>query len=782
MADSFTRLRISISDRYRIERELGRGGMATVYLAQDLRHGRAVAVKVLLPELAHAVGPGRFAQEIEIAARLAHPNILPLHDSGEADGLLYYVMPYVEGSTLRDRLARERSLPLDETVRIAGSIAAALTYAHNHGVVHRDIKPENVLLIGGQPVVADFGIARAIDAGGTTRLTETGLVVGTPAYMSPEQASGDRSSDERGDIYSLGCVVYEMLAGEPPFTGPSPQAVMARHAMDPVPRLRTLRPGIPEGVERAIEKALAKAPADRFATAEQFAAQLARASTAEAIAAEARWTRTARTRRLLAGVVGALFLAAAAWWASTRVEQRAIRRLGVLPIVNLTHDSAQAYFAEGMHDALISELAQAGVPVIARTSVMRYADSRKSVREIARELNVEAVVEASVARSADSVQIRAQLVDGETEQTRWAGAFGGEVRNVPALHRQVAGAIIGQIRPALAPRAEARLRTARAVDPGAYEAYLKGIFHWRRATRQDLESAEQYFRLALQRDPEYALAHAGVALVWGARQQHGYLAASVATPLAKAAAARALALDSSLAEVHLTLAVLQTWSDWDWKGAEVSFRQAIALNPNEPQARAYYSHLLHILRRPREAMVEIDRALELDPVNSLFRSLYAMDLMYARRFDEAIEQLRGTLRADPNNSVALAALRSAYHQKGMYPEALEVWKLSFAVNSDTAAEAALARGYTESGYSGALTRVAETLALRSSTSHVTPWQIGTLYTRAGKHDEALTWLEKAYEARDPNIPYLSVDPIFDDLRDHPRFRELLRRLSLVPTR
>jgi serine/threonine-protein kinase len=778
VSDSFARLKSSIGDRYSLERELGRGGMATVYLAKDLRYGRDVAVKVLQPELAHAIGPERFLREIEIAAKLSHPNILPLHDSGEADGLLYYIMPFVAGATLRQRLTHERHLPLDEAVQIARNVADALTYAHSHGVVHRDIKPENVLLSGEQYVVADFGIARAIDEAGAARLTETGLALGTPAYMSPEQASGARDPDGRSDIYSLGCVVYEMLAGAPPFTGPTAQAVMARHAIDPVPRLRTLRPTIPAGVERAVEKALAKVPADRFTTADQFARQLAQASTAEAVAADIRRARFAGRRRTLGAAAGVLLFGVGGWWVSTQFESPGIRRLAVLPIANLTNDPAQEYFAEGMHDALISELAQAGVPVIGRTSVMQYQHTTKPARDIARDLNADAVVEASVARSGDSVYIRAQLVDGGTEQTLWAGAYAGDLRNVQALQRQMTRAIVGEIRLALTPQAAVRLASTRPVHPEAYEAYLKGMFHWRRSTLQDLQTAKQYFEFALQKDPGYALAHVGIANVWVGLQQHGFVAASEATPLAKAAATKALTLDSTLADVHSTLAFIKCWSDWDWQGAETGFRQAIRLNPNEPQARAYYSHLLHIVGRPKAAMAQIDTALALDPLNSLFRALYAMDLMYARRFDDAISLLRSTLRTTPNDLVALATLRSAYHEKGMYKEALDVWKTTLEAKGDTAAEAALARGYAEGGYAGALSRMAETLVVRSRTSHVTPWQIGTLYTRAGKNDEALDWLEKAFEARDPNVPYLSVDPIFDDLRANPRFQDLIRRLKL----
>src|SRR2546422_370495 len=274
VANTFAQLRAALADRYALERELGRGGMATVYLARDLKHGRPVAIKVLRPEIAAALGPERFLREIEVAARLTHPHILPLHDSGQAAGFLYYVMPYIERESLRDRLEREGQLPLEEALRITREVASALSYAHSHDVVHRDIKPENILLSGGEAVVADFGIARAITQAGGRGLTETGIPVGTPAYMSPEQASGQSRIDGRADIYALGCTLYEMLAGDPPFLASTPQAVLARQSLDPVPRLHTVRQTVPSFVEQAITKALAKVPADRFATAAQFAEAL----------------------------------------------------------------------------------------------------------------------------------------------------------------------------------------------------------------------------------------------------------------------------------------------------------------------------------------------------------------------------------------------------------------------------------------------------------------------------------------------------------------------------
>jgi adenylate cyclase len=342
----------------------------------------------------------------------------------------------------------------------------------------------------------------------------------------------------------------------------------------------------------------------------------------------------------------------------------------------------------------------------------------------------------------------------------------------------MARAIAGKMQVKLAPQEETRLAAARQVDPEAYEAYLQGQFHWYRLTRPDLDSAFQYFESALAKDPSYAQAYAGIASVWIGRQQQGFAPSSEAAPKAKAAAARALELDATLAEVHSTLAGIKTWTDWDWEGGEAEYRRALELTPTLPGPRTGLSHLLNVLKRPEEAMTQIERALELDPLNTLFRDFYAMDLMYARRYDDAIAVIRDTLKTSPNDLIALSTLRSAYHMKRMYPEAMEAWKASYAARGDQAAEDALTRGFEEGGYPMALQRAAETLAARSKTAYVPAWQIGTLYTRAGKKEEALEWLEKAYQAHDPNMPYISVDPIFDNLRGDPRFKDLLRRMNL----
>ena len=765
MSDLLDRLKAALSDRYAIERELGAGGMATVYLAEDLKHHRKVAIKVLRPELAASLGPERFVREIEIAANLTHPHILPLHDSGEADGFLFYVMPYIEGESLRDRLDREGKLSVDDGIRITDQVASALSYAHERGVIHRDIKPENVLMAGDQAIVADFGIARAVKVAGGERLTGTGLAIGTPAYMSPEQAMGVEDVDARTDVYALGCVVYEMVGGRPPFEGTTPQAVVAKHAVDAVPGLRARDPAIPVYVERAVEKALAKNPADRFHTPSAFAEALTTGTVVARVG-----LRHWRQRTVAAAVV---LVVAVGWLVSTIVGSPAIERLAVLPFTNLMNDPEQEYLIQGLHEGVLRELAQAGVAVIARTSVMQYQDTEKSIREIARELAVDAVMEASVSRTGDSVLIDIRLVDPGTQEYLWFQSYERDLRNVVGLQREVTRAIVDELQVVLTPQAEARLATARTVNPEAYEAYLKGQFHLGKLSPADLETALQYFELALEKDPEYALAHVGVGVTWSALKQMSVVPPHEAGPRVKAAALKALELDSTLAEAHSTLAILRTWTEWDWEGAETAFRQAIALNPNYPDVRAFYSHFLNIMGRPDEAMLQIERALELDPLNALIQGFYVWDLMFVDRYDDAIAQAEHVLMTVPNHPLALSGQGSAWHAKGMHEEWLARTKARWPETVE-----ALDRGYMEGGYQGARLRHAGWWEALSQTRYVSPWHIARLYAAAGKHDQAFEWLERAFEEREPNMPYLKAYPQFDDLHGDPRFQDLLRRMNL----
>ncbi len=772
MSEVPSRLKTALADRYAIEGELGSGGMATVYLAEDLKHHRKVAVKVLRPELAATLGPERFIREIQIAAGLTHPHILPLHDSGEADSFLYYVMPYIEGESLRDRLDREGKLSVEDGIRLTDQVASALSYAHEQGVVHRDIKPENILLAGDQAIVADFGIARAVQVAGGEKLTGTGLAIGTPAYMSPEQALGQEDVDGRSDVYALGCVVYETVSGHTPFEGSTPQALLAKHAVDTVPGLKASDPAIPVFVERAVEKALAKRPDDRFQSASTFAEALT-SGTVVARVGPMRWPR-----RVLAGAAGLALVAAAGWWL-TMAGGPAIERLAVLPFTNLMNDSEREYLVQGMHSALINELGQAGVTVIGGVqSMMRYQNTQMTVREIATELDVDAVIDGSVFRMGDSVRIDARLVDGETEAQLWSQSYDTDVRNVLTLYRDVTRAIANEIQLALTPQVEARLADARPVNPEAYEAYLKGQVHRGKFSSADLETAMQYFELALEKDPDYAPAYVGIAGVWGSRLQFGIVSRDEGRPRQKAAVLKAIELDSLLPEAHRTLASFRVWSEWDWDGGEAAFRRAIELKPNYPGAHAVYSHLLMILGRPDEAMEQIERALELDPFNDFFQAFYGMDLLFARRYDEANAQFQNALKTAPNNPMLHTGLQDAFHTQGRYDEALANRKAVFAADGERELEETLERSFAESGYREAMRRVAETRAAGSGRTSVPPLGLAALFAHAGERERVLEWLEKAYEEHDPNLPYIGVIPLFDIVRDDPRFQDLLRRMNL----
>ncbi len=452
------RLRASLADRYRIERELGQGGMATVYLAQDLKHDRKVAVKVLRPELAAVLGAERFLAEIRVTAKLQHPNLLPLFDSGEADGFLYYVMPFVEGETLRARLLRERQLPVDETVRLVTLLANALDYAHAQGVIHRDLKPENILLQAGQPVIADFGIALAVAHAGGSRVTETGLSLGTPHYMSPEQAAGDRELDAKSDQYALGAVAYEMLTGEPPHTGPTAQAIIARLMTEKPRSVRATRPGVPVAMDLAIGRALAKPPADRFPTCGAVARAL--------VSSPAR-----RSRGLLIGTIVAalVVIAGAAWLATSRMSAAHVedaKSIAVLPLANLSGDQADDYFGIGLAEEITRAVAKNGVRVIGRVSAGALQAKGLDERAIARELGVNSLLTGTVQRADGQVRINVTLVSAADGAVRWTEKYDRPLANVFAVQdeiaRTVAATLLGSLgRPLSATSTEPKPPTPR---------------------------------------------------------------------------------------------------------------------------------------------------------------------------------------------------------------------------------------------------------------------------------------------------------------------------------
>ncbi|UCG87587.1 MAG: protein kinase [Gemmatimonadota bacterium] len=771
MPNGFDMLKQALAERYTIERELGAGGMSTVYLAEDLKHHRQVAVKVLRPELSATLGSERFVREIEIAAKLSHPHILPLFDSGEAGGFLYYVMPFVEGETLRQRLDREGRLPVEDVIRFTDDVAAALSYAHQRGIVHRDIKPENIMLAGDRAVVADFGIARAVSVAGGERLTGTGLAIGTPAYMSPEQALGMGEVDARTDVYALGCVVYEMVGGEPPFEGTTPQELIAKHARDGAPRLRTTDPEIPLFVERAVQRALVKDPAERFQTPREFAEALT-TGTVVARPRRRRWSWHAP-----AAVAAAVLLVTAGWWISTLSGGTRFERLAVLPLTNLTNDPEQEYLVHGVHEALITELAKAGITVISRTSMLGYQNTTKPIREIAGELGVDGVIEGSVFRQGDSLEIGARLIDPGTEAPVWSRTFDGDLPNVVALYRGFARAIAENIELALSEEAEARLADTRRTSPETYEAYLKGMYYLNRATPAAHEQGMTILREALERDPADPLINAAIAIAY-ITEAHGPAPPVDALPLARAHAERAIRLDSTLGEAYACLAFVKGYYDWEWEAADQDYRRILEINPNVAMAHYWWSWQLFLFDQLDEAIREHILARESDPLNPLHTAWLGWLYIHKGRFDLAEAEAQRSLELDPDFAVAHLVLAEVLLERGMRQEAVEMARQ--AADIDPEWKWVLGRMYALTGHTEEARNIVAQLEQESLTPYVA-FEIAVVNAALGDLDEAFRWID--YERPHAWVPWLRVDRIWTHVRDDPadpRFQALLQRMNLPP--
>jgi serine/threonine-protein kinase len=657
-----------LADRYRIERELGRGGMATVYLAQDLKHERPVALKVLHPELAATLGPERFLREVRTTARLQHPHILPVLDSGEAAGQLWYTMPYVRGESLRDRLRREAQLPLHDAMELARQTALALDYAHREGVIHRDFKPENILLSEGQALVADFGVAKALAAGSESRLTETGMAVGTPAYMSPEQAGGG-PVDGRSDIYALGCVLYEMLTGEPPFTGPTPQAILAKRVLEPVPHVRTLRESVPEPLEQAVTRALAKAPADRFANAAEFAQALqpTAAVTAATPAARAGRRMPVPAMALAVGLLiglGVLF----AWRRSHGgvEETGGVKVLAVLPFENLG-DSTDAYFADGVTDAIRGKLTSLpGLEVIASNSSGQYRRTSKSPQQIARELGVDYLLVGKVrwekrVDSTSRVQVSPELIQGSSAAAKWQEPFEAPLTDVFQVQADVAARVAEALGLALGASQRERLAERPTENLAAYDAFLKG----EEAISGDLAAqrrAVDYYERAVALDSTFALAWAQLSR---ARGQMYWVAPTAAGAAAmRRAAERALALAPKLPEGYFALAFYYYSVQHDVTRALEQSTRAWQLRPKDAQFLVVVAQNELDLGHTEEGLKHLREVQMLDPrsVETATRAVHA--LVGLRRYREALEAAERGLALAPADIPLIHAVVEAHLAQG----------------------------------------------------------------------------------------------------------------------
>jgi serine/threonine-protein kinase len=788
-------LAAALGDRYRVERELGHGGMAVVFLAEDLKHHRLVAIKLLKPELSALLGSERFLREIEIAAALQHPHILPLYDSGEvlverpepfdtAQGrlregplsVLYYVMPFAEGESLRQRLAREPQLPLDAALRIAREVGSALQYAHEHGVVHRDIKPENIMLSGGQAVVADFGIARALHAVNADQLTLSGMVVGTPQYMSPEQASGG-VVDGRSDQYSLACTVYEMLIGQPPFTGPSPHAVMARHSLEPVPSLRVVRQTVSQAVEGAIMQALAKLPADRFASMQRFLDALespGMATTAPSLPASPPRRSGWRVGRPLMGALGAgAFAALAAWWFGAGHPASPVVAVAVLPFQELASGPDSSYLGSGMTDGLIADLAQIGsLKVISRSSGAAAQGTVRSLAELADKLGVQAVVNGSIRRAGDTVWVSVRLLHAPDSTVLLAKDYQRRLGELPDLQRQITMAVTGSISARLEGTERSRLDTRHEVDQRAYEAYLRGRFH---LEREELDQARALFEQASRIAPDWAPPYVGLANYYSALPFYTDVPPAEVLPKARAALAHALELDETLAEAHAANAYIRAYYEWDWRAAEQEFRRALELQPNYADAYFSYGRFLASRRRLDEAIAQVERAVELDPLSLPLQANRALLDYFAGRYDQADRRLREVLKSDSTDVLAKWGQALVAEQQGRLDDAIAI--LEPVTGSSFNRKSSLAHVYAVAGKSARARSVLEELRAAAARKYVPSYWFALVHAGLGERDQALRYLERAYEERSTVLAYLPIDPRLASLRDDPRFVALARRLG-----
>jgi serine/threonine-protein kinase len=665
--ESLASLRAQTAGRYAIDRELGRGGMATVYLARDIRHDRLVALKTLHPEFAVSVGAERFLREIRVAARLQHQNIVAVFDSGGEGAQLWYTMPYIAGESLRDRLAREGRLPVASAIRITRQVTAALAAAHAGGIVHRDIKPENILLQGDHALVADFGIARA--AAAPEPLTGTGMSLGTPAYMSPEQVSGDQV-DGRSDIFSLGCVWYEMLAGQPPYPGATQQAALMRRLLEPAAPIRNLRPEVAPSLEGILARALARAPDDRFPTAEAFASALddavmyARAQTSAGRVSRSRWRNATLAGGALVIVVFAL-LTARTPSRPAGDESGADRSLAVLEFRNNSPDSADAFLASGLTDEVTSRLGDLPrLRVKGRRAVAALPSTpADDYRSIGRTLGVRYLVEGSVRRAARRVKITVQLVTTADGFRVWGQDYDGASADLMALQEDIARNVARQIAGELLPREQATLSARGTAVPAAYEHFLRGNFLLGQRNAEATARAIAQYDSALAGDPAYTQARARSAYAYAQFLDWGWEFPGVPanTVLARglAASAGALAHDSTAAEAWLARGYLITFADpLHFAGAEQAFARAIALDSGNAEAHHQFGWVLHQLGRDSLALAEYHRALVLEPDRPSTLRLIALVDLFAGRYRVAERWLDSSLRIDPG-------FYSAYGLRGL---------------------------------------------------------------------------------------------------------------------
>lgn len=831
--------------RYEIRSLLGAGGMGEVYLAQDLSLNRRVALKVLPPDVAsNEDRMRRFKQEATAAASLNHPNIAHIYEIGHSDDLNFIAMEYVDGTTLRDKIHKEHE-DLSKLLRTLQHVAEGLAKAHDAGIVHRDLKPDNIMITSdGHTKVLDFGLAKLIEPQATSKSVTSaedptilqqhstpGLILGTLGYMSPEQAQGKtKEIDHRADIFSFGCILFEAITGQRPFTGKDQIEVLNKVIREPAPLLTTLNPNAPPDLQRIVRRCLAKDPDERYqnikdiaielkevrrevqdiettvppvssagseartiwktettrvqsqpATTESPASAATRASSAEFIVNELKRHKTATfVGALLVLIATAAAVFGIRSYMHARDTEVAVESIAVIPFANENKDPNAEWISDGLTESIINNLTHVpNLKVIARSSVFRYKGRETDPIAVGKELGVRAVLTGRLMQRGDTMLISAELIDIRDNKQLWGEQYERRLADMLAVQREIAREITNNLRPTLSGIEQARMDKQFTASAEAYQLYLKGRYYWNKRTPSDLQKAVPFFEQAIEKDPNYALAYSGLADAYALIPVYTNEQAREWMPKAKEAALKALALDDSLAEAHASLGQIIDYYDYDFVTAEKELRRAIELNPNYATAHQWLAEHLSPLKRNDEAIVEIRRALELDPMSVIMNRIYGDVLMDGRRYDEAIAQYQKTLELDPQFPTAHYFLGRAYETKGMYDHAVAEYTKSQGLGVVTPEELKkLTEVYAKQGWKAYMQMNVDLLMQDSRRTRFAPFVIATFQARLGRNDEAIAWLEKAYEQRDFRMMLLSVSPEFDGLRSDPKFKELVRRIGL----
>jgi eukaryotic-like serine/threonine-protein kinase len=797
---------------YRILEKLGGGGMGVVYKAEDTRLGRLVALKFLPEQVSKdRLAVERFQREARAASSLNHPHICTIYDVNEYEGQNFIVMEFLSGQTLKHRISG-KPIEIERVPEYGYQIADALDAAHSKSIIHRDIKPANIFISDrGQVKLLDFGLAKLMtERRGTTwptpkseaistttedgHLTSSGVAMGTIAYMSPEQVRGEEL-DERTDLFSMGIVLYEMVTGQQAFPGNTSgvvfEAILNRN---PTPPAR-LNPLVPVQLELIISKSLEKERSLRYQSASDLRADLQRlkrdTDSSRLLPASSAYSRQRVLRRywphlVWAGVLVAALIVFAFFAKDFRgglfgsASTAGIESIAVLPFANVSKDSKTEYLSDGITESLINSLSQLpNLTVSSRNTVFRYKDQATDLQRIGRELGVKAILTGRLVQSGDDLLISVNLEDVQAKRQLWGAQYNRKLSNLVAVQEEIAEDIYGRLRPKLDGQEMKRVSKRPTEDVEAYQSYLQGLFYWNKWTEADFKKAGEYFAKAVQQDPRYALAYAGVADTYSMLGNAGYIPPSEAWPPAKVAAMQALDIDESLAEAHTSLALVKEHYEWDWTGAETEFKRAIELNPNSATAHLWYGDFLANTGRLQAGMREVKKAQSLDPVSLIVNTSLGWQYYLSRQYDQAVEQLRSALDIDPKFVSARRMLEGVYAQMGKQKEAFFEREKLISISGNTELASALEEDFSKTGYTGVLRSWLDGMTELSKHSYVSSFDIAVIHARLGEKEQTLTWLEKAFDEHDSGLVSLAVDPLFDNVRSDPRFQSLVKRLKLA---